>query len=687
MRANPFPQLAVSPAVHFKLMFYAAASWLIAAVAERDDDRHQPSRRFPFLDGYERELRRHAPSRLDATGTARWWEEAVCDWEESYDGFLPIRAIRTAAVLDRDAILLLFAVGLVEEDARFGQMFDSLEGAPIRRPTIGALTAIWDGRRDSGEVRALVNDLRRLALVHVANPDAPRAEWALQVPGVLWDAIHGDGRHETLGWAQYRPPSALVTLNSVIVQDELRVPLSEMPALLQSGESHALILRGPRHNGRHTVLGAVARALGRGVLEIPGLSRPDDERWRQAGLLAVAWNALPVLAFDAGQGETIEIPTFGAYGGPIGIVLGRNGGVSGPGVERAISFALEMPDPPSRREHWRRAVPSGAIDHLDRLADRFRLTAGNIRRAAALARSYASLSGRVAITAADVQQATRALNREALDALAERLPSSGDWSHLAAREETLRELLDLELRCRHRERLRVGTPDSATLTSNCGVRALFRGPSGTGKTLAARLLASVLQADLYRLDLASLVDKYIGETEKNLDRALSRAEELGVVLLLDEGDALLTQRTSVQTSNDRYANLETNFLLQRLESFEGILIVTTNAGDRIDSAFERRMDVVIDFRPPDATERWDIWQLHLPATHRVDPDFLTDVASRCVLSGGQIRNAVLHAAMVALDSGETLTAQHLEAAVRREYRKAGAVCPLRRSDALWAIKV
>ena len=151
-----------------------------------------------------------------------------------------------------------------------------------------------------------------------------------------------------------------------------------------------------------------------------------------------------------------------------------------------------------------------------------------------------------------------------------------------------------------------------------------------------------------------------------------------MILLLDEGDALLTQRTAVTSSNDRYANLETNFLLQRIEAFDGILIVTTNAGERIDPAFQRRMDVVIHFQPPGAAERHAIWQLHLPHPHGVDPLFLSDVASRCALSGGQIRNAVLHASLLALECGPQIEARHVEAAVRREYRKAGADCPLRR---------
>lgn len=235
----------------------------------------------------------------------------------------------------------------------------------------------------------------------------------------------------------------------------------------------------------------------------------------------------------------------------------------------------------------------------------------------------------------------------------------------------------LERRCRCRERLHEVVGQAVETQLNPGVRALFSGPSGTGKTLAARLLASVLQMDLYRLDLASVVNKYIGETEKSLNQVFARAEELDVILLLDEGDALLTQRTNVQNSNDRYANLETNYLLQRLESYEGILIVTTNAGQRIDSAFQRRMDVVVAFQAPDVAERWAIWQIHLPTRHAVERLVLDELAQRCVLSGGQIRNAVLHAALLALEEGGIVSSAHLLAAVRREYRKSGTVCPLR----------
>ncbi len=242
---------------------------------------------------------------------------------------------------------------------------------------------------------------------------------------------------------------------------------------------------------------------------------------------------------------------------------------------------------------------------------------------------------------------------------------------------TLYKLHELEQRCRHRERLLGHLGPAFNGSANCGVRALFSGSSGTGKTLAARILAAELGMDLYRVDLASVINKYIGETEKNLHRVLSRAEEMDIVLLLDEGDALLGNRTEVKSSNDRYANLETNYLLQRLETFGGIILVTSNAAQNIDSAFQRRMDLVVHFVPPGTDERWAIWQLHLPEDHTVGADVLMEVSARCDLTGGQIRNAALLAALLAVEEGSpSVHDRHLEEALQAEYRKAGAVCPL-----------
>jgi SpoVK/Ycf46/Vps4 family AAA+-type ATPase len=336
---------------------------------------------------------------------------------------------------------------------------------------------------------------------------------------------------------------------------------------------------------------------------------------------------------------------------------------------------LGVPDAEQRRVHWHRALGDGAL--APELAAGLRTTSGAIHKLAELARTEAALDGRTRPDFGDVRAALRSLEAEELETLATRVPTGGGWEELAVAPETARELELLEQRCRAREQLHesVGAALGAQLTP--GVRALFSGPTGTGKTLAARALASALGKELFAVELATVVNKYLGETEKNLDAVFSRAEELDVVLLVDEGDSLMSRRTDVQTSNDRYANLETNFLLQRLESYEGILVVTTNAGERIDAAFRRRLDVVVEFRAPDTGERWSIWQLHLPPSHAAGDAFLDEVAARCQLTGGQIRNAVLHASLLALEDGDVIDAGHIERAVRREYRKTGAVCPLR----------
>lgn len=680
MADHPFAHFVPSPLEHFKLYFYAGVLKVLEQVFQILGTREAAFERFPFLAGYNDELAAGGLDGLTSGEACVWWLDALGAWEENAGGHLPLRALRQAAHLDHHAMCLLVSIGLIEEDARFGAVFDALQGTVGQhRPTLNLLQAWYP--EDGSDVRASLRLMEELQLVRPVNPTAPRLEWALEVPGALWDALRGERNAAPAPWARYRAPDKLLTLDELILPDEFLARVKPLPALLASGQIQAVIVRGAQHNSRRTLLGALARSLGRGLMEIRATGesqslRADDERWRIAGPLATALGALPVVVFDLAPQETVEMPRLLAYDGAVGIVLGRQGGVGGEGVERALTLTLALPDAPARCLHWQRACQD-TLDDRQAIGHEFRLTAGNIHRAAQIAQSHAALANRATITLADVQQATRALNRQMLDTLAVRLEPFGDWNALAVGGETRQELASLESRCRHREHLHAVVSDILANQLNPGVRALFSGPSGTGKTLAARLLAASLQKDLYRLDLSSVVNKYIGETEKNLSQVFSRAEELDVILLLDEGDALLTQRTSVQTSNDRYANLETNYLLQRLESFEGILIVTTNAGERIDSAFQRRMDVVIAFRPPEVEERWEIWQSHLPPSHAVQPAFLEQVAQRCILSGGQIRNAVLHASLLALDDGGIVNELYLDAAIQREYRKAGGVCPLR----------
>jgi len=382
----------------------------------------------------------------------------------------------------------------------------------------------------------------------------------------------------------------------------------------------------------------------------------------------------------ANPGETVALDRLPGYAGALGVTMGRSGGIDGSAMENALTLLLPPPDQRQRARFWQAtgiplSAPSARV-----IAERFQLTGGRIHRIAALAQNQMRLENRDQVTPQEVQTAMRAVNRQALETLATPLTPVDGWSTLVVHPRIESELRVLAVRCEQREQLLDHVGVAFTRNLNRGVRALFSGPSGTGKTLAARALAGVLDMDLYRVDLASIVNKYIGETEKNLHRVFTYAEELDIILLLDEGDSLMTQRTDVRGSNDRYANLETNYLLQRLESYEGIILVTTNASQRIDQAFVRRLDVVIDFAAPEAEQRQRLWRLHLPASHQVSDGFMARVVGRCPLTGGQIRNAALHASLLALQDGGAVGDRHLHAALQREHRKASLPYPLASLD-------
>lgn len=483
----------------------------------------------------------------------------------------------------------------------------------------------------------------------------------------IWDALRGEPSEQPEPSMRFHQHGRLPQLDDLVLPADTRAGAEALVPLLAAGALRALVVRGPRAGGRRTLAGAVSHALGLGLLEIA-----NGDATISAGPVATLLGAMPLFVADPAPGETFTVPELRAYDGPICVAVGRHGAVAGSGTDAAVTLALDVPSEDERRAHWAAALPHADEAAVAALAAHRRMTGGNIRRVAPVAQAEASLAGAPAVLPEHVRRAGRALHARELETLAHRLPPVDGWGDLAVGEETATELFLLESRCRNRERL-----PSRLAGDGSGVRALFTGPSGTGKTLAARVLGTELGLDVYRLDLAAVVNKYLGETEKNLAAVFARAEELDVLLLLDEGDALLTRRTDVQTSNDRYANLETNYLLQRLETYEGILVVTTNAGERIDAAFLRRMDVVVDFPAPDTAERLAIWGLHLPAEHRVSDDLLHELGLRCALTGGAIRSATFHAALLAVDAGEPVADAHLEAAVRREYRKVGAVCPLR----------
>jgi SpoVK/Ycf46/Vps4 family AAA+-type ATPase len=208
-----------------------------------------------------------------------------------------------------------------------------------------------------------------------------------------------------------------------------------------------------------------------------------------------------------------------------------------------------------------------------------------------------------------------------------------------------------------------------------GITGLFAGDSGTGKTMSAEVIAGVLGLDLYSINLATVVDKYVGETEKNLERIFSEADGINGVLLFDEADAIFGKRSEVRDAHDRYANIETAYLLQRMESFDGLAILSTNLRANLDEAFARRLDAVIDFPLPDPEFRLLLWERCLrrdvPRPDDLDLDF---AANRFELSGGNIRSIAVTAAYFAAETGRPVSMLDLMRATQREYRKLGRLC-------------
>jgi AAA+ superfamily predicted ATPase len=674
---------------HFLLHFYAAVSRLLAyvdrldAAADRLGGIPPSASRQQFLAGYRAELGH--TGQPDATWDG--WEALVTTWEDNADGHLPLKAVASSTGLDFRCRVGLLLISLAEIDSRFGTLFAEIQAPLAHRrlclETLGHVMA--DAGWDNGLLAWDVGQrLIASGMAEVINPEAPRSEWQLRVPATLWDLVQGRRSEHMEPWFRMHGAETFAGLTELPIPADLRDRLEQLPDLLRTGQLRGLVLRGAQGSDRLEIMGALAASMGLGLAEIDlPLTSSDPEAPSLArhrltlGPLCVMARTTPVFTPDLGPGETVELPTLPGFDGFVGVLLGQEGGVRGPLAERALTLTVPMPAAAERRRVWEGALAGTAVEDLDALVGRYHLPTGHIRRAASLAVAQAALDGRTTVIGADVAAASRSLNRQQLDTLATRIDVRGQWSDLVVNEVTAAKLADLEHRCTERERLLERLGPAFRSTTNRGVRALFTGSSGTGKTLAASILASVLGMDLYRVDLSAVVNKYIGETEKNLNRVLSRAEELDVVLLLDEGDSLLGNRTDVKSANDRYANLETNYLLQRLESYEGVVVVTTNANQLIDRAFQRRIDIVVNFVPPGTVERHAIWGLHLPPDHAVDRAFLADVAQRCPLSGGQIRNAALSATLLAMASKTALGDEHLLEAVEGEYRKAGALCPLR----------
>src|SRR5689334_2682652 len=402
MRKNLFEHLEVTPAEHFKLFFYGAVLSLFHHVVQLFGTAEAAFKEFPFLVGYNNELADGGLAGVNSGKAVTLWLESLQTWEKNAEAHLPIDALRRAAGLDHSAMILLTVIGLIEEDLRFGTIFESMQGTPGQHRVTPGLLNCW-GRDELNwsDARANVRRMHELGLLRVINPEAPRLEWAMEVPSALWDALRGEQNKVPGHGFHFRPAEKLVSIDQLILPPALHEQVRAIPKLFVSGEADGVLVRSANRNGRRTLIGALARELGLGLLEVTPASIADDDRLRLVGPLATALNALPVIILDLGPQETIEVRHLSACRSPYGIVAGKQGGVSGDGVERAITMNLEMPDANMRRRHWQHACAADKLADLDSISRRFRLTAGNIHRSAHLARSYAALNKHETITAAD----------------------------------------------------------------------------------------------------------------------------------------------------------------------------------------------------------------------------------------------------------------------------------------------
>jgi len=532
----------------------------------------------------------------------------------------------------------------------------------------GEVATLCQGGPTFGLALATLPDAHWTALL----PSAPLRYWRLirVVPGdtLLTSALRIEEPvlHALMGIVS--PDERLAPmLEDIAPPDALpasyRTHVERLIALWTRPDTEAPIvhLRGSARTGKRTLAAAACSAIGWRLRSLRSTAIPATaaERIELARLWdrdAIIGRSALLVDMDGARAVAAQMRT------PV-IVVGD--GLIEPGAREVVEIAIDRPPAAEQRALWEHALGAQAMSlngELDRLAAAFTLDTDRIE---ATGRSV--LEGPAETLAPRLWEACRSEARPALESLAQRVIARATWRDVVLPDASLDALRALVVQARHHARV-VGEWGFARSARGTGISALFHGASGTGKTLAAEVLANELHLDLYRVDLSQVVSKYVGETEKNLRSVFDAAEQSGALLLFDEADALFGRRSEVRDSHDRYANIEVSYLLQRMEAYPGLAILTTNMRSGIDAAFQRRLRFIIDFPFPGPALRRRIWEAVFPAETPTDGlDY--DRLARLNLPGGNIRNIALGAAFLAADDGSPVRMHHLLASARREYAK------------------
>ena len=582
------------------------------------------------------------------------------------------RLVRSFGLEPLDVELLLVALA-PDLDPRFERLYGYLhDDVSRRRASIGLALELVGAGGASGAGRARLGPSGPLiagGLLVVEDPDRPFLTRALRVPDRVAGHLVGDDTTDPLVAALEVTPS-----------ERNLAGVEPLARGLRAGARLAYV----RERIGTAPLTVAARALARVgpppvVVDLGRLGPHDDiaeaataaireARLRGAGLVA---GPVEVLA----ERGAAAVRAF-AEAGCVTVLHGARGW--DPAWSRTVAFIVEaeLPTATERRDVWLAALDGSASGEIAAAvaALPYRLAPEQVERAAEAGRLTAAASGRT-LGVADVAGGARSQNAAGLDRLARRIEPRVGWADLVLPAPVVEQLGELTARARHRDRVLDEWGLAHTSLKGRGVTALFAGDSGTGKTMSAEVIAGSLGLDLYVIDLSTIVDKYIGETEKNLDRVFNEADRVNGVLLFDEADAIFGKRSEVKDARDRYANVEVAYLLQRMEVFDGMAILTTNLRANVDEAFLRRLDAIVEFPVPEVEDRRRLWERNLPAALPMADDIDTDfLARRFTLSGGNIRNVAVGAAFRAAEGERRVAMADLVRETAREYRKLGRLC-------------
>jgi AAA+ superfamily predicted ATPase len=599
--------------------------------------------------------------------------------------------------LTEQEVNLLLAAILPDLDLRYERVFAYLQDDVTRkRPTVDLLLRLfWEEPLDRLGALALFRasgKLRRNGLIQLdydRQQDTSLVAKSIRVDErVVAYLLGSDEIDDALATVALMLPDggSAPGVLSVSVRDQLEATVRDCqsrPGLV------VLAFEGPVGAGKTIAAFELATRLGARllVIDVPSLMRGDlapeaaaQLAFREAALQgALLYLSGGGVLWEEGERAQALRDTFSAQHRQVGGALAISGR-PGSGVPAVLAgvpvtrILLDMPSNLERLEQWTAIVGAELPqERLIELAGAFRLTAGQIQDAASVARHQVAQRRAPLdkLVQEDLYAGCRAVSGRGLAAVADEVVQCAAWQDLVLPSDSMAQLHELCSTVRGRaivlDRWRFGDK----FTGGTGTTALFAGPSGTGKTMAAGVIARELGFPLFRIDLARVVSKWIGETEKNLDRVFKAAEDSNAVLFLDEADALLGKRSEIRDSHDRYANLEISYLLQKMEIYDGLAILATNMPQLIDEAFMRRLSFTVLFPLPEEADRRRIWRALWPAELPRREDVDLDRLARFRLPGGNIRNVLLAAAYLAAAEGSVVRMQHLLHGVRREYQKLG----------------